>query len=101
MPIAYPYRFSDWYGYDKDCTTVTQFSGSSGQMGIKFICDQSANTNYWHNGSAAYPQVGDTVYTNSAGTTTTANRYINLGLSYLTFSNLNGVVTNLDICSPP
>ena len=45
MPIAYPYRFSDWYGYDKDCTTVTQFPGSSGQMGIKFICDQSANTN--------------------------------------------------------
>jgi hypothetical protein len=19
MPLAYPYRFSDWYGYDKDC----------------------------------------------------------------------------------
>tara|TARA_Y100000385_G_scaffold163496_1_gene169438 strand:+ start:514 stop:2025 length:1512 start_codon:yes stop_codon:yes gene_type:complete len=83
------------------CVTLTQFPGSSGQPGIKFICDQSASTNYWHDGSASYPQVGDTVYTDSAGTATTSSRYINLGLSYLTFSNLNGVVTNLDICNPP
>ena len=26
MPIAYPYKFSDWYGYDKDCVTLTAYS---------------------------------------------------------------------------
>jgi len=31
MPIAYPYRFSDWYGYDKDCASVTGFLAGSGQ----------------------------------------------------------------------
>ena len=35
MPIAYPYKFSDWYGYDKDCTTTTSFSSGSGQADAK------------------------------------------------------------------
>jgi len=98
MPIAYPYRFSDWYGYDKDCSTVTQFSGSAGQMGVKFICTQTIATSYWHNGSGAFPVVGDTVYTNSTGTTVQTNRYIRISLSYYTFANLNGVVTSISIC---
>ena len=188
MPIAYPYRMSDWYGYDKDCTSltsfsmtnaafamtgsansacnylnglttytyyhngsgllpvagdtcysdsagntpvnrssdswtgnasntlyqwdansgilqaviscpsVTQFSGSAGQMGIKFICTQTIATNYWHDGAGILPVVGDTVYTNSGGTTTTSDRYIRAGLGYYTFSNLNGVVTQVDLC---
>ena len=98
MPIAYPYKFSDWYGYDKDCTTVTQFSGSAGQMGIKFICTQTIATNYWHDGSGTLPAVGDRVYTNSGGTTATADRYIRAGLGYYTFSALNGIVTQLDLC---
>ena len=98
MPIAYPYRFSDWYGYDKDCTTVTQFSGSAGQMGIKFICTQARATDYWHNGSGTLPAVGDTVYTNSAGTTVQTNRFVRAGFGYYTFSNLNGVVTGSALC---
>ena len=77
---------------------LTQFSGSAGQMGIKFICTQTIATNYWHNGSGTLPAVGDTVYTNSGGTTATADRYIRAGLGYYTFSNLNGVVTGLALC---
>jgi len=82
------------------CQTVTQFSASAGQSGVKFICEQTINTNYWHNGSSSLPQVGDTVYTNSSGTTAQTNRYIRTTLAYYTFSNLNGVVTNINICSP-
>jgi hypothetical protein len=181
MPIAYPYKFSDWYGYDKDCvgkvpfsasidnnsssvcsasvnqtyyhngsstpgapinnpvvsnivysdiqgqnklssgnygilyskyivvngvgvvTAITNcvagpFSGSAGQMGIKFICTQTMATDYWHDGSGTLPAVGDTVYTNSAGTTAQTNRFVRAGLGYYTFSNLNGVVTGLALC---
>ena len=43
MPIAYPYKFSDWYGYDKDCVTLTSFSSGSGQTDVKFVCTQSVN----------------------------------------------------------
>jgi hypothetical protein len=82
------------------CQTVTQFSASAGQSGVKFICTQTINTNYWHNGSSSLPQVGDTVYTNSSGTTVQTNRYIRTSLAYYTFSNLNGVVTSINICSP-
>jgi hypothetical protein len=77
---------------------VTQFPGSSGSSSNKFICSASVNTNYWHDGSSSYPQVGDTVYTNSTGTTTTSSKYIKLGLSYLTLANLDGVVTAITIC---
>ena len=70
MPIAYPYKFSDWYGYDKDCASVTGFLAGSGQSGSSGICNQlSSQTTYYHNGSGTYPVVGDIVYTNSAGTT--------------------------------
>ena len=77
---------------------VTQFSGSAGQNGVKFICTQTIATNYWHDGSGTLPAVGDTVYTNSGGTTATADRYIRAGFGYYTFSNLNGIVTQLDLC---
>jgi hypothetical protein len=101
MPISFPYKFSDWYGYDKDCAALTQFSGSSGQMDVKFVCNQTMATDYWHNGSGTYPAVGDTVYTDSAGVSTTGSRYIRMGFGYHTFSSLNGVVTNISLCAPP
>ena len=80
------------------CPSVTQFSGSAGQSDIKSICTQTIATNYWHDGSGTLPAVGDRVYTNSGGTTATAARYIRAGLSYYTFSALNGIVTQLDLC---
>ena len=79
-------------------SALTQFSGSAGQMGIKFICTQTIATNYWHDGSGTLPAVGDRVYTTSAGTTAQANRFIRVGLGYYTFTNLNGVVTSIEIC---
>tara|TARA_R110001632_G_C11169789_1_gene399499 strand:+ start:7 stop:330 length:324 start_codon:yes stop_codon:yes gene_type:complete len=71
MPIVYPYKFSDWYGYDKDCSAQTSFyvttstSTSSGN-----VCGVVTAVNLWHNGSGALPVQGDTIYQNSAGTST-------------------------------
>ena len=67
MPIAYPYRMSDWYGYDKDCSSVTAFNTT----GIaRNACNfNSSDRTFYHDGSGTYPTTGDIVYSNSAGTT--------------------------------
>ncbi len=105
MPIAYPYKFSDWYGYDKDCTTTTSFSSGSGQADAKFICTQTVNTTKYHDGSGLNPTTGDTVYENAAGTTTTGNGYYTVGsgtniLGYYRITGGSGVVASTGICSP-
>ena len=107
MPIAYPYKFSDWYGYDKDCVTLTSFWSGPGQTDAKFLCAQALNTQRWHDGSAAYPAVGDTVYNNSSGTTTTAAYKYSAGasnggsiLGNYTITGTSGVVSAAGPCFP-
>ena len=81
MPIAYPYKFSDWYGYDQDCSALAIFRSGSGQPNQSFICSQNITQQYHHNGSGPYPVVNDIVYTNSAGTTTLSAGYYSYGPS--------------------
>jgi|TARA_B110000914_G_scaffold77717_1_gene68310 hypothetical protein len=94
-----PDEYSEFYGYSN--VTLTSFTGSASQGGSKFICNQSLNTSYWHNGSSAYPTVGTTIYTNSGGTATIGGGsagYVKLNsLQYAQF-NSSGVVTNLNPC---
>lgn len=104
MPIAYPYRFSDWYGYDEDCATLTSFSSGSGQTDVKFICNQVVNTTKYHDGSGTSPQVNDNVYDNAAGTTATFNGFYTVGsgsniLNY--YRVVSGVCTSVGLCAPP
>ena len=71
MPIAYPYKMSDWYGYDKDCSNLTSFYVTTSTS--KFaddVCDVVTTVNLWHDGAFTFPGNGDTVYQNSAGTLT-------------------------------
>tara|TARA_R110000764_G_scaffold234009_1_gene327652 strand:+ start:741 stop:1046 length:306 start_codon:yes stop_codon:yes gene_type:complete len=74
MPIAYPYKFNDWYGYDKDCVAVTAFSSSAG-FSLIFVCAGMIANTYYHDGSGTYPAAGDTVYSDSAGTSVLADFY--------------------------
>ena len=77
MPIAYPYKFSDWYGYDKDCVPIgpSFYMTNSGVVtnatpaySCNYIFDGSFYASiYYHDGSGSTPVVGDTVYTDSAG----------------------------------
>lgn len=82
MPIAYPYRFSDWYGYDKDCSTLTSYSSSVvGVFNQACPFDGSTRTlsqTYYHDGSGSLPTTGDTCYSDSAGTSTLAAGYYNI-----------------------
>ena len=86
--------------------SLNQFQGSGGQSDFKFLCSQSINTNYWHNGSASTPVVGDIVYTNSAGTSAFGNRFLATNYSfglYLGFigGSTAGEITSTGQCSPP
>ena len=70
MPIAYPYKMSDWYGYDKDCSSLTSFYTTS--ITSKFasdVCGIQTTAQMWHNGTGSLPANGDIVYQNSSGTT--------------------------------
>ena len=69
MPIAYPYKMSDWYGYDKDCSSssLTQFPISVVSNYIN-VCSLAKNQTKWHNGSSARPVSGDIVWDNANGT---------------------------------
>jgi len=106
MPIAYPYKFSDWYGYDKDCTTLTSFSSGSGQADTKFICSQTVNTTKYHDGSGNNPTTGDTVYNNLSGTTATGNGFYTVQngagttIGYYRITGGSGVVASIGLCSP-
>ena len=78
MPISFPYKFSDWYGYDKDCSATTAFSSGAGFFSSNNICNQAISTTKYHNGSGTSPQVGYNVYDNAAGTTSASDGYYSL-----------------------
>jgi hypothetical protein len=88
-----PDAITDFYGFS---ASLTSFLGSSLQNGVKFICNQTRNVTFYHNGSNAFPVVGDNVYTNSGGTTPAVG-YSRVGLSY-NLTNSAGVVTNIYPC---
>ena len=53
MPIAYPYRFSDWYGYDKDCSSRSsayRYDGNPGRPSSACGTSRAITTQFWHNG---------------------------------------------------
>ena len=92
-----PDAYSDFYGY----ANLTSYTGSAFQTGTKFICNTTLNVTYYHDGGGVLPTTGDTIYTNSGGTTVIGggnagyNR-IN-SLAYVR-TNSSGVVTNSYPC---
>ena len=91
-------EYSEFYGYS---AALNDFTGSLSQIKNRQICNQSLVTSYWHNGSSAFPVVGDTIYTNSGGTATIGGGsagYVKLNdLQYSQF-NSSGVVITLFPC---
>ena len=75
MPIAYPYKMSDWYGYDRDCSPNTSFSCAVGQTTESGACAATINQTYYHNGASPLPAVGDECYDDLSGTTVLVANY--------------------------
>ena len=101
MPISYPYGFSCWYGYDKDCSSLTSFTSSSSSS-LFNVCSQSLNQTYYHDGSSSYPVSGDKVYSSSSGGSgnyLSAGYYLlgPIGDEYMQVGSA-GTVSSVDIC---
>ncbi len=86
--FAAPDAISDFYGF----SNLTSYTGSPLQGGSKGICLQSLTTTYYHNGSSAFPVTGDTIYTNSSGTTTLGAGYHKINSLAFKQTNSSGVV---------
>ena len=99
MPVATPYRISDFYGYDQDCSTLTSFTSAQAETAID-SCSQTLNQTYYHNGSGTRPVANDTVFTDSAGNNRIANGEYRLdnNTRFSIFGG-QGVVAVVDNCS--
>lgn len=65
-----PYSMNEWYGYNQNAVALTSFlMSATGDPDEPSACPLTPDTTYYHNGANAYPQVGDYVYTDSAGNT--------------------------------
>ena len=77
MPtIAYPYRFSDWYGYDKDCAARIEVNIALGVPDNSGSFCNTIQTTCWFEQASGntgiYPQAtngGDVCYTSQTGST--------------------------------
>ena len=100
MPIAaYPYRFSDWYGYDKDCVGKIPFSASVTSDPAN-VCSLSVNQTFYHNGnSGTNPVVGNTVYSDIQGQTKLANGSYQINTQKYIVVNSVGLVTAVNDCT--
>ena len=66
MPIAYPYKFSDWYGYDKDCAELFLKYGTPTSVSKPVVaCGVAASAARYFTAA----NVGEYVYTDAEGTT--------------------------------
>ena len=96
MPIAYPYKMSDWYGYDKDCSSLTAYSSSLAVRSSQ-ACTTTINQTYYHDGSGTNPVVGDVVYSDSAGTTFLSSGFRKAGNTKYRV-DFNGAVGQILLC---
>jgi len=67
-----PHAYSEFYS--KTWSATTSFSSSTGTVFLG-VCALSIGSTYYHNGSGTYPAAGDTVYSDSAGTSVLADFY--------------------------
>lgn len=91
-----PHAMSEWYSYDHDEGNTT-FSASS-SVKASLACGAIIDQTYYHDGGNELPIVGDTVYTDVAGTTTLASGNYSVEVSYFTIVS-GGVVDSNTICA--
>ena len=92
-----PDAMSEFYGYSS--VTLTSFS-SSINSNFFGVCSEPITATYYHDGSFTYPDVGDTVYSNSSGSSYLSSGYYKLGSGDFMNVGSNGSVAFVDPCGP-
>lgn len=64
-----PYNMGKFRNYSYTVGGLTYFVGTTVIDKELTTCGTKRTTDYWHDGSGDFPEVGDTVFTDSAGTT--------------------------------
>jgi len=99
MPIAYPYKMSDWYGYDKDCPCPTSYSSSVETVNLSGMCSASLNQTYYHDGSGVLPTINDKCYSDAASSNVLVGGYYRTSSGGgILINNNTGTVTSLQTC---
>ena len=97
-----PDKYSEFYGYSN--VTYTQCYRDDATGKVVFGCTDETYTSVWHNGSGTLPYNGDTLYTNSAGSSTisSGNWPIGFGnfdtISRVCTTNSSGYITATYLC---
>ena len=92
-----PDAISEFYGYSS--VTLTSFS-SSINSNFFGVCSEPITATYYHDGSFTYPDVGDTVYSNSSGSSYLSSGYYKLGSGDFMNVGSSGSVISVDPCGP-
>lgn len=103
MSISYPYKFSDWYGYDKDCSSLISYPATSSNFGkAAFACGETCGSTVYLTDSS--PTVNQTIaYSNSTGTTFQGQGHwgvdvLNGSANFKMTVGFNGVITAWVLC---
>ena len=109
MPIAYPYKLSHWYGYDKDCSSRSsayRYASAGGKPVLECEVSRAITTEFWHDGSNFLPANGDTCYTSATGNNYLGNgnwmirnqSATNTPTSVITITGGSGVISAAILC---
>lgn len=93
-----PHLMSEWYSYDHDKIALRTWSGNPNSPASTQICGNSPNTTYYHSGTGTLPTTGDTIYTDSAGTTKAAAGFLAYSTTQGIQINSSGVVSGTYTC---
>ena len=98
-----PHSMSEFYAYDHDLVTVTAYTGSNLESTGNSACSiEEPEETYYHNGSNDDPATGDTVYTNSSGSSTLgAGHHLFVNSSSVRVAiqtNSSGVIIGITTC---
>ena len=111
MPISYPYNFTCWYGYDKDCSSLLLSCINYGE---------GFSDNFYYSatiGNASNLAVGDIIYTDpalqnpvddtsynpmgqAANSATTTFCSVTGSFMYMLTSPTNGAITSINCYMP-
>ena len=94
-----PHLMSEFYSYDHDIVSVTAFEVTPSSPSILQVCGNTPNSTLYHDGSSTLPGIGDTVYSNSAGTTAVSAGHLATSTTTGIVTDVNGEVSEVYLCS--
>ena len=90
-------RLSNFRDY-KVTVILTSFLSSTGNSSQTTVCSYIDSERYYHDGSSSIPQVGDNVYSDSAGTTGLSSNHYFAGLGTYHIQTGGTEVDSIALC---